>query len=114
LFVLFLRKNKRQEGLDRAADYGMTARAAYTLLAYYLLDFLFQVVMDDGGDQGDMGTWATHHLGFSKQLSDLLHCIISVVLLAMLVVLIVLACSEPTITSSSEDNKLLEGQQELV
>jgi hypothetical protein len=50
--------------------------------------------MDDGGDQGNMGSWAVQYLGLTTSISGSIEALFAVTILVLLIVLMVFACMD--------------------
>eukprot|EP00978_Attheya_sp_CCMP212_P024162 scaffold75523_cov38-Attheya_sp.AAC.2 len=86
------RSNHRSSSMrDCGGDFCVSVRLAHTLFMYYAAHFFLQVFMDDGGDQGAMGSWAFQYLGVKSSISDTVDACLAVMILVLLVVQMVFA-----------------------
>jgi membrane protease YdiL (CAAX protease family) len=90
LFFVALRKN-RQQYFD-CRDYQLSPAASKYLLAYYVGHAGFQLFMDDGGDQGSMGSVMEHWLGLSQHVNNGIDAIFAFGTVGLAVVLLCLLC----------------------
>lgn len=109
LFCVALGKNRKRDIL-RPNDYYLTATTSKALSFYYASHFLLQIFMDDGGDQGTMGSIAENHLGMSGKVADDLGGFFLIATLLLLILVTVLICREPAeiINQTSEGFALVE------
>jgi hypothetical protein len=98
------RSSRRRCG--SAGDFCVSVRLANTLFIYYAAHFFLQLFMDDGGDQGAMGSWAFQYLGLKSSISDTIDACLAVMILVLLVVQMVFACmDDPILLHSHHDQE---------
>eukprot|EP00978_Attheya_sp_CCMP212_P003139 scaffold6461_cov48-Attheya_sp.AAC.6 len=102
LLAVLLRCNKRV-GNHSPADFCVSVRLAKTLVIYYAAHFFLQIFMDDGGDQGNMGSWAVQFLGLKSATSDSIDALFAVMILVLLIVLMVFACMDDHVLLHEQD-----------
>jgi len=92
LLYLCIQENNKQSSASGFTDYSISRPMSIALISYYILLFFNQFVMDDGGDQGPMGSWAVDHLRISRGLSNDLHGVSGAASLALMILMISLSC----------------------
>lgn len=90
LLILHVRKTLREE----SPHFLMSADSATTLVAYYVVSFLAQIFMNDGGDQGSMGSIAEQKWGLPRNVCSFVEQSLLLGTLGLLVVLMVLVNQE--------------------
>jgi membrane protease YdiL (CAAX protease family) len=90
LFLVALRKNRQKYFGCR--DYNLSPAASKYLLAYYVGQVGVQLFMDDGGDQGSMGSVMEHWLGLSRQVCEGVDTVFAFGTVGLAVVLMWLLC----------------------
>ena len=91
--VTALIRNRQRDGLDRE-DYFLSKRTSYTFVAYYACHLMLQVFMDDGGDQGNMGSVAERYFRTSKTVAEAMTAVFFFAIILLMITTLVLVCLE--------------------
>uniref|UniRef100_A0A6V2BY41 Uncharacterized protein n=1 Tax=Ditylum brightwellii TaxID=49249 RepID=A0A6V2BY41_9STRA len=89
IFLVCLCKNRRC-GKGCSATYHVSYPLAMALVVYDTTLFLQQFVMNDGGDTGPSGSWASHHLGLSVAVSTKMDALLTICIFFLLFVIMFL------------------------
>lgn len=92
--------------------YMLSLASTKALLAYYLASLFVQFFMDDGGDQGNMGSAAQQRWGVPKHVNNFMELASLVTAVLLMVVLMWLVCKEET-PSSPHAHELLPTNEEF-
>jgi uncharacterized membrane protein len=108
LFGMALKSNIRHH--SELSEYHLSQRTSKVVLAYYLCHLGFQLFMDDGGDQGNMGS-VMEHLGICSKWTTCSYIntffMFSTILLAV-VLAILICCIESAAASTTTSERTLD------
>lgn len=108
LFVVAFRTNKANHDSD-ISDYHLPRVTCNVLVAYYLCHFIWQLFMNDGGDQGPMGSIMMNHFGVSQSANELVFGIFMFAILGLSLLLAILICCVDTRAAQSFEQIPQEG-----
>ena len=110
LFGMVLRRNMNQHLVP--SEYHLQESASKVVSIYYLLHVGFQLFLNDGGDQGSMGS-IMEHLGFPRQFCDFMTDVFAFAIVVVAICFTLLICcfdaiTDETLTDESDYHPIAE------